>query len=62
MVDCVSAVADSAAEMVVQPAKDGEPSRSGATRTYYLTDITDRIEALGKRMYGCSLSFQFCDF
>lgn len=58
LVDCVGAVADSTLEYVKGHMSQAAQPGEGGSRSYYLTDLTDRMVSVGKKMFGRNLTLQ----
>ena len=61
MVDCASAVAAFATAYADRHMPFAALKEPGGSRTYFLTDLTDRIQAVGRNMYGRNLAFLACE-
>ena len=58
LIDCASVVADSARASADRHLLPSQARRgTGGSRAYYLTDITDRSVAVGRKMFGRNLAF-----
>ena len=62
LVDCVGAVADSTLEYVKGHMPQAAPPGEGGSRSYYLTDLTERMVSVGKKMFGRNLTFRLSKF
>ena len=60
MVDCVSAVTDSAKGYLDQHMQPAVHPGANGSRVYYLTDLTDGMVSVGKKTFGRDLTFQLC--
>ncbi len=60
LVDCVSTVADSVCGYVDAHMPHAASPGAGGSRVYHLTDLTDGVGSIGKKMFGRNLTFQRC--
>jgi glutamate racemase len=58
LVDCVDATADSTLEYVKAHMPRAVQAREGGSRLYCLTDLTERMAAVGKEMFGRNLTLR----